>query len=122
MYREILNYKDVLVDVISQIDNATFIVSDIIKTPFGETRLYDVSTGCKAVIIAMLYPDFCVSYMEVGHNVFDYTVNLSNHRDMYIFTPIVLFAKDMNSRIYMDNTKVTVKDYMLKMTRLCHRK
>lgn len=115
-YIEILKHKDSVIDVLLKIDGSKFIVDDIIQTPFGRTGLYDISTGCKAAIISILYPDFCTSYMEVGHNVFDYIVMLSKQKDIFVYTPILLFAKGLTTKIYINDKESTVKDLMLKMS------
>lgn len=81
----ILKDKKLFKSVISKIDNAEYIPDNIIETPFGRTVINDLSSGCKALLIALTFPEYITNFTEAGDNVLKLAVEYSKTREINIF-------------------------------------
>jgi len=63
---DLLNKDDF--NIIEKIDNATLISGEDFRTPFGVTKIENLSTGCKTVLNALHNPDRCFNLVECGDN------------------------------------------------------
>lgn len=54
--------------ILHRIEGATKRKDNIIITKYGKTHIKDISTGCKAVLLAVNFPNYCISNIEMGDN------------------------------------------------------
>lgn len=114
---DIINKIGSVKNIILDIDRATLLDKDVIRTRFGVTNLMNLSSGCKVVIISILYPQYCINYTEAGYNIFSYVLGLSNKKDLTFYITKFCVAKDMSAKICVNNKMITVKDFCVQMAR-----
>lgn len=69
--RDLKETEDVM-NIISYVDSAVYLGNGKIRTMFGgELFISELSTGCKAVLLAALMPDKIISFLEAGDNARD---------------------------------------------------
>ena len=89
-------YKDAIVklpqlkEVCSTIDNISYIKGAYIETPFGATSIDDLSTGCKALLLAILLSaeDIIVSFVESGENVLSFALRKGYKINIYCLSTL----------------------------------
>lgn len=102
--------------VIREVDGATKIFDDGIRTKFGSTLVDNLSTGCKALIIAVNNPNTWVNFLEAGSNVIEVASKLCKTEiDIHIICEKSFLIKDLNYRVNADGNITTVKDLYLSM-------
>ena len=90
--------KDVYFQIMKQIDNAICIEEDIIKTPFGNTSMNNLSTGCKTALL-LIYFSGQKKYIPItgcGINAIECLFDLAESYDLYAY---------MNYGFMMSNSK-----------------
>ena len=99
--------------ILKTIDGAHIINGNVVETKFGVTTLSNLSTGCKALIIAWLNPSLIVNFTEVGDNVVELAVELSKNRDLHVYTRnSVVFGKNLDTVVNLDGKEMTAKEYI----------
>lgn len=99
--------------ILKTIDSAHLINGNVVETKFGVTTLSNLSTGCKALIIALLNPSLIVNFTEVGDNVVELAVELSKNRDLHVYTRnSVVFGKNLDTVVNLDGKEMTAKEYI----------
>jgi hypothetical protein len=73
---------------IEDIEGITSRIGDAVTNKFGTYSIKNVSTGCKAGLLAINYPDYAVSNIEMGDNVLEALFDA---------------AKDIDINIVLDN-------------------
>lgn len=101
--------------IIQKIDGASFINESTINTKFGVTNILNLSTGCKALLIAVTYNTSIVNFIETGNNVFNEALNLSEKYDINIYLPYRKVSNNFNKVICLDGNKCNILQYMMKM-------
>lgn len=97
--------------IIKQIDLVSYCDGDYIKTPFGGTSIYNLSSGCKALLLAVTFNNRWVNFLEAGPNVMDLAAEIGKTMDMHI-----LCEKRFRSKNHRDDTivfngnKIKIKD------------
>ena len=90
-------------EVIGYIDKAVLTYDGFFGTPFGATRMENLSTGCKTIINVLHFPDRAFNLAECGNNAFrklaevcydnniDLCIYMSSYRELNSDTiPILL--------------------------------
>ena len=99
--------------ILKTIDGANIINGNVVETKFGVTTLSNLSTGCKALIIAWLNQSLTVNFTEVGDNVVELAVELSKDRDLHVYTRnSVVFGKNLDTVVNLDGKEMTAKEYI----------
>lgn len=106
--------SDKIIDrILEVIDGAHIIAGNVVETKFGVTTLSNLSTGCKALIIAYLNPRLTVNFILVGDNVIELAVEISKDNDLNIYTRnSVVFGKNLDTVINLDGKEMTAKEYI----------
>lgn len=106
--------SDKIIDrILEVIDGAHIINGNVVETKFGVTTLSNLSTGCKALIIALLNPGLTVNFTEVGDNVVELAVELSKNRDLHVYTRnSVVFGKNLDTVVNLDGKEMTAREYI----------
>lgn len=94
---------DIYTLIMKSIDLVNERKGNIIRNRFGETTLENLSTGCKAVILAVFYnkENIYVSIEECGENALDVLFKISERLDLRVYTRYVIsvFKPDIKCRI-----------------------
>lgn len=99
--------------ILKTIDGAHIINGNVVETKFGVTTLSNLSTGCKALIIALLNQGLTVNFTEVGDNVVELAVELSKNRDLHVYTRnSVVFGKNLDTVVNLDGKEMTAREYI----------
>ena len=99
--------------ILKTIDCAHIIDGNVVETKFGVTTLSNLSTGCKALIIALLNPGLTVNFTEVGDNVVELAVELSKNRDLHVYTRnSVVFGKNLDTVVNLHGKEMTAREYI----------
>ena len=99
--------------ILKTIDGANIINGNVVETKFGVTTLSNLSTGCKALIIAWLNQSLTVNFTEVGDNVVELAVELSKDRVLHLYTRnSVVFGKNLDTVVNLDGKEMTAKEYI----------
>ena len=99
----------IFVDVIKHIDKADYLGGDVIKNRFGTTSISKLSTGCKALLLALYLPDKWIDFLEVGPNVINYATHLSSTQDIKVIIEGLVLSTSDNSVIY-NGKEISAKD------------
>lgn len=70
------------------IDHAKYMGDGIIKTPIGTATITELSTGCKTILLLLLYAnkkEHTISIMECGENALNYIFASSEGLDFHVF-------------------------------------
>lgn len=111
-YKDIYKYS-ITLEIIKEIDKAEVVGSDVLRTRFGTTNLLNISSGSKALLIAITQTNKIVNFIEAGQNIFDKALELSKQYDMHIYMDTnMLFTKYLDYTIVVDNTPVKVFDFV----------
>lgn len=71
--------------IVKSIDNVLEFKGDYIETPFGGTSIESLSSGAKALLLAVNKQDHWVNFLEAGENVMNLAVEISRDIDLHIF-------------------------------------
>lgn len=88
--------------VLKTIDKGTLLGGDAISTPFGTTSVTNISTGSKALLIALSYPKFIVNFLETGNNVLELASKLSDKYDLQIYMENPGVIQDLDKIVIID--------------------
>lgn len=101
--------EDIYTFIMEEIDNVTFRNDDIIETPFGRTLITNLSSGCKAVILAMYYNDkdiyICID--ECGNNALKVLFELSKKWDVKTYINREIALEDDTITCKINNEQLT---------------
>lgn len=95
--------KDGAKEILKVIDGVTVKKGSYVKTKFGECSINDLSTGCKALLLANYFGENnIVNFSECGDNVIDYASTMKRRIKAYI--PQILTLN--NNRVVEYNNKI----------------
>lgn len=113
MYKRIYS-KPFTADIIKFIDGAEIIHEGVLKTKFGYGTLLDISTGSKAVLVALSFPDYVVNFIEAGDNIANKALDLSADYDLSLYMDHSWFFSVLDDRqIKVDGELTTVGVFVL---------
>lgn len=96
--------------ILQEIDGAHIISDDIVETKFGRTLVMNLSTGCKALLVAVKNPGLIVNFIEAGNNVNKLALELSDKLDIKIYTKnALIFSKHLDRIVNFDGKEITAK-------------
>lgn len=99
--------------ILKEIDGAKIIEKGIVETKFGVARIPNLSSGCKALLIAAKNPDIIVNFTEAGKNVLRLAVELSQDIDIHIFTQNKIVFGGFNDVIVnVNGEEMTVNEWI----------
>lgn len=112
-FKQLKYYGELFDDEISRkimklIDGVSFKDGDYIKTPFGTTNLDNLSTGCKAVLLAYYYrneKNTLVNVIECGDNAILVLFQLAKKLDLRVFTYSYIKILDNKAECFINNIK-----------------
>lgn len=97
-------------EILNTIDHSTYVGDGIIKTRFGVTTLNNISSGCKTLLVALIFPDYWIDFLDAGANVFRYAVRISKDYELKIVT----HGKTLDSRddimVELNGIQISAKD------------
>lgn len=106
--------NDLVNKILLEIDGATNLKGRYIDSRFGGTCTENLSSGCKALLIAVYNQDKIVNFTEAGINVVKLAVELSQTMDLHIYTQnIITFAKHRDVIINLDGKEMTCIEWVL---------
>ena len=71
--------------VIREIDKSTYVCGEYIESPvLGGISPRDLSSGCKALILANFMPELLISGDRMGDNCYPLLLELAEEKDLYI--------------------------------------
>lgn len=102
--------SDICRQVIKTIDHATLTHGNIIETPFGSASISDLSSGCKAVLLALHYSsikdtDWIVSIEECGSTPIKVLCELAKKKDVYVYFASQVFVISDSVECVVDGVK-----------------
>lgn len=91
--------------VLEKIDGVTFKKGTFIVTPFGETHLENISTGCKAILLCIFYKNTnkIVNVTECGENATDLLFDLGDKTEVNVYTKIPFAPANDNIKCRVNN-------------------
>lgn len=113
-WKEIIKHPE-FSRIIKEIDNADVLSVGVIKTKHGTTIPLELSSGCKALLIAITYDNLYVSFLEAGGNVLKLAFELANKYNINIVTTKairVLDKSDLKKPLILNGKKATLDDYL----------
>lgn len=72
-------------EVIKRIDNGTFVDEEDIKTPFGTTSMYNLSSGTKTIISILHHTEKIFNLINCGENALKVLFELIDGTDIQVF-------------------------------------
>lgn len=97
---------------IRRIDNTEFINKQSIITPYGNTNLENLSTGCKTLLNILHHPEIVFTVNECGDNVVDIIFEYLKDSDITIHCSRYAMPEQIYKDIQIDNDVITnIKDY-----------
>lgn len=108
-YNNELFEDDVSLFIMKYIDSVSFKKGDYIETPFGSTSMDNLSSGCKALLLAYYYrnkKDVLVNILECGENAIELLFELAKTMDISVYTTHTLTIYDDNAECIIDGKKV----------------
>ena len=108
-------------DVIGYIDKAVLTSGGFFDTPFGITRMENLSTGCKTIINVLHFPDRAFNLAECGNNAFSKLAEVcyENNLDLCVY---MSFYRELNSDtipILLNDVQVNGADKYYSAWRAC---
>lgn len=108
---EIIRHKE-FKSVIKAIDDADVIIDGVIKTKFGVATARELSTGSKALLIALSYPQYITNMTEAGNNVLSLLVTLSKQYDLNILLNKGIPTSDLDYVITVNDKQMTMLEFV----------
>ena len=102
-------------DIIRSIDKAAYVSNDTIRTAYGITGIHNLSSGCKALLIATAYPTYKVNFEEAGDNVIELAVELSKKYNIQIVFNRTAAIKNGDTEIEFNGEKMPFNKAMCKV-------
>lgn len=99
--------------VLKCIEGVTEIYDKSVKTKFGTTDINNISSGSKALIISILYPDIIVEFTEAGDNVLKTALDIAKTRDLSILLNEPINVGDFNEQIEFNGKPSTIIDFCI---------
>ena len=97
-------------EIIHDIDEATYIDDGIIRTRYGMATINNLSSGCKTLLVALIFPDYWIDFLDAGANVFRCAVRISKDYELKIVT----HGKTLDSRddimVELNGIQISAKD------------
>ena len=99
-------------EIIKNIDGASIYEDNYFKTLFGIAQIKHFSTGCKAVINAVHFPDKVFNFAECGGNSISELIRVNTKfvQDISIYLPRYREIEPLLAPITLNNTEVTTSD------------
>lgn len=99
--------------IIRSIDNVSEYKDEFIRTPFGCTSIDNLSSGAKAMLLAVTFPNVWVNFLEAGENVFNLALEIANDIDLHILCErTMLFTKHTDTELIVNGYKYKAKDLL----------
>lgn len=100
--------------IMQEIDGASVLENKKIVTKIGKAHIKDLSSGCKALILAIKFPNKIVNFTEAGNNVVRLAVELSQQLDISIYTQnFIMFSGLDDIKVDIDGDIMTVDEWMI---------
>lgn len=101
--------------VIKNIDNAIPTVADGIKTPFGNTVISNLSTGCKTLLIAVYDISRWINFLEAGPNVLKEAIAISKDTglDIHCVIPCNMPMIALDEKVIINNELTTIRNFIV---------
>ena len=99
----------VALKLMEAIDGAVYASGDCIRTPFGTTSLNNLSSGCKAALLA-IWSGVAVNLTLAGDNDYEALLKYAKDRDMHVWTHNRLMV-DSGEIVCVDGKKMTTRDF-----------
>lgn len=96
--------------VIQNIEHGEVIEKGIIKTIFGFATISQISTGAKALLLALYKPKAIVNFREAGNNVVAYALKLSKKYDLSIYLDREVPGIRTNESVLLNGEKIVTFD------------
>ena len=97
-YRTIMKHPEYKY-IISSIDKALPKDDSILISQFGEMNIINLSSGCKALLIAIVFNDLIVNFTEAGDNILDLALELSNKYNFNILITREMATKNVLTKV-----------------------
>lgn len=108
-YFSLYTQKDYLTDFeiecLAEIDNSEYLGNGDIKTKFGLTKIFNISTGAKTLLNIVNHPDTIFSVIECGPNVLEKIFRLAQVQDITINMQWMMLPTNLETI-----TKVVIND------------
>lgn len=91
-------------EIVHDIDKVSEINGDYIKTPFGGTSSDNLSSGCKALLLAVATGTW-VNFLEAGDNVINKALSIARTKDLHVYYMLDLFTIEHKDDIINYNGK-----------------
>lgn len=98
--------------LIKEIDHAELISADTVRTPFGVTSLSNLSSGCKAALLAA-NTNYIVSFDEAGDNAFEAILKTAKAQDIKIATSLCVSVNSKDT-VVVDGVKMSMMKFCLR--------
>lgn len=101
--------SDIYRQAIKTIDHAILTDDLLIETPFGSGLISDLSSGCKAVLLALYYTntDYIVSIEECGATPIKVLCDLAKEKDIYVYFASQVVVASNSVECVVDGVKCT---------------
>lgn len=96
--------------VIQNIEHGEIIQDSVIRTIFGVIHTSQMSTGAKALLLALYKPKAIVNFREAGNNVVAYALKLSKKYDLSIYLDREVPGIHTNESVLLNGKKVVTFD------------
>ena len=93
--------------VLYTIDQSTYLGDELVKTKFGLTTLSNISSGCKTLLLALIFPDYWIDFLDAGINVLDYAIQISKNNEMRIVTHGDLLDSIEDTEVELDGNIIS---------------
>ena len=101
--------------ILKDIEDAEIKHNDIIKGKFGITIINKISTGTKALLLALSYPKYLVNFTEAGDNIFNLAIKLSEKYNMNIMNNEVRVVDNLRAKIKFNGKEMQLWEMMGKV-------
>ena len=101
--------SDIYRQAIKTIDHAILTDDLLIETPFGSGLISDLSSGCKAVLLALYYinTNYLVSIEECGETPIKALCEIAKEKDIYVYFASQVVVTSNSVECIVDGVKCT---------------
>lgn len=96
---------DISNEILRNVEGVDYRSGNIVRNSISETHIQNISTGCKAVLIAVSHPDTCITNLEMGDNA---VIELYRHKDREIHIMcynLLPYSSDCSGQVMLNNQK-----------------
>lgn len=110
IYKHKIQSNGLYGNIIRSIDKVEYFKGDYIETPFGGTSCDKLSSGCKALLLAVTLPNIWINFLEAGDNVLKLALDISNTIDIHIvYDQKIVSAKHRDMDIKLNGRVIKLK-------------